>query len=246
MTIIDELLILLDDLEQAESDTIPTYFDKPNLQIIFSSLGRLVNRGWVQKNTKRQQTVYSISSHGVHELNRTLDCIKNDESTTWDKRWHLVVFDIPESKRKLRDNFRNFLRENCYGKLTSSVWISPWDKTEEIKRFQKRQNLNDNVFHIRTEAIEDNYQSMIFARQSWDWKKIEQQYRDFINLAQHELNNLPNNAHQRFQAKQLVFRYAEVLKLDPQLPIDITPNGLIWRKARDLYIKIRPYCLKKS
>ena len=244
MTIIDELLILLDDLGEASANEIPHYFQEVNLQVIFSSLGRLVNKGWVIKKDRRQQLHYSISSHGIDQLNATLDHIKGENTEEWTDQWHLVIFDIPEAKRKLRDSFRSLLKELCYGMLTSSVWISPWSKNEQINRFIKRNNLADNVFQLQTDFIRDHYQSMILVRQSWDWQKIENNYRSFIDKAekitQHWSQKKPQS---RFTAKKLVFQYAEVVKEDPRLPDNITPNATLSRKAQELYRKIRPYCL---
>lgn len=246
MTIIDELLILLDDLGETSLETIPSYFDNYTNQIIFSSLGRLVHRGWVIKKTKKQENSYSISIHGIDELNRTLDVIKADETPVWDHHWRLVIFDIPESKRKLRDLFRETLREHGFGMLKSSIWLSPWNKKEEIKRIAKRHGLSDQIIQLET-ANGDSYQSVVLIQQSWDWKAIEKAYLDFIDSAEKELSKLKSAGQkQRFKAKKLVFQYAEVVKKDPVLPIEIAPNTIIFRKAREIYIKIRPYCLEEA
>jgi hypothetical protein len=46
----------------------------------------------------------------------------------------LVVFDIPESKRELRDAFRIFLRDNCFLSLQKSVWISQFNMVELLEK----------------------------------------------------------------------------------------------------------------
>lgn len=244
MTIIDELLILLDDVGEMPSEAIPAYFDKPNLQILYSSLGRLVNRGWVSKKSKRQETVYSLTIHGVDELNRTLDAIKQEELNAWDHHWRLVIFDIPETKRKLRDAFRNFLRHEGFGLLKSSVWLSPWDKNEVIKRFIKRHNLANHVIQMETTEIGDTYATVVLVQQSWDWTTIDKAYRQFLSLAEKELPRIKDELkRQRFLAKKLVFLYAEVVRQDPRLPLDIAPNATVARRAHELYTRIRPFCL---
>lgn len=247
MTIIDELLILLDDLEQTPAHDIPQYFESANLQVIFSSLGRLANRGWVMKKTKRDETIYSITTPGINQLNETLDAIKHEDSREWDKQWYIVVFDIPETKRKLRDMFRTILKQNGYGMLTSSVWISAWDRGDIIRRFLKRHNLTDNIYQMTTVTNNDSYQSTILAHRCWDWQKIEKSYRTFLDSAERELRELSQGTeNQRFKAKKLVFQYAEVVKEDPQLPTEIAPNASIARRAHELYTKIRPYCLQEQ
>jgi phenylacetic acid degradation operon negative regulatory protein len=246
MTIIDELLILLDDLEEASADVIPAYFDTPNLQVIFSSLGRLVNRGWATKKTKRDQVSYSITTQGINELNQTLDTIKREDELQWDQQWRLVVFEIPETRRKLRDSFRVYLKSLGYGMLTSSVWVSPWDKELEIKRFCKRHSLLDNIFYITTVPHSDTYQSTVFAHRCWNWQKIEQGYKTFLNDGPAELRRLDHSDKGRFMAKKLVFQYAETVKEDPQLPGKISPNAMLSKRAHELYARIRPYCLREQ
>lgn len=243
MTIIDELLILLDDVGETPPESIPGYFEKYNLQVIFSSLGRLVNRGWVARKIKRQLPVYSITIHGVNELNKTLGGLSEKENQPWDRRWRLVIFDIPESKRKLRDQFRNFLRQLGFGQLKSSVWLSPWNKGEKVKPYIKRHHLGDIVTQFTTEPSEDSYYCVQLAQQSWDWAGLEDKYREFIEDAERQSRDLSNDAIARFKAKRLVFRYAQIVAGDPCLPSDISPISTPARRAADIYAKIRPYCL---
>jgi phenylacetic acid degradation operon negative regulatory protein len=51
---------------------------------------------------------------------------------TWDGRWTLVSFGIPEKIRKRRDELRTRLREMGFGQLAGGVWIAPGDATESV------------------------------------------------------------------------------------------------------------------
>ena len=53
-------------------------------------------------------------SHPVEQWNRG-----------WDGKWRVVVFDLPEEKRSLRNELRKQLRAAGFGGLQGSVWISP-------------------------------------------------------------------------------------------------------------------------
>lgn len=245
MTIIDELLILLDDLTEAAAEDIPDYFaGEPNRQVIFSSLGRLVSRGWVIKRNRKQKILYSISRYGVDQLNQTLDAIKKEVRADWDGVWRLIIFDIPESKRKLRDQFRLLLKSEGFGLLKSSVWLSAWDKWAAIAHYIKRHQLTDHITQLETARMAESYQSIILAQQSWDWPMIEDGYRRFLQQAEKQYSQLVHKNHRtRFKAKKLVFQYAEAVKQDPVLPTGIAPNASLARRARAYYGKIRPYCL---
>ncbi|MBP9751474.1 MAG: hypothetical protein KBD19_01260 [Candidatus Moranbacteria bacterium] len=44
----------------------------------------------------------------------------------WDKRWRVVMFDIPEKSRTFRDILREHLREMRFYRLQQSVFVSPY------------------------------------------------------------------------------------------------------------------------
>lgn len=44
----------------------------------------------------------------------------------WDKKWRIVIFDIPESDRAFRDVLRIHLKELGFLKLQNSVFVSPY------------------------------------------------------------------------------------------------------------------------
>jgi phenylacetic acid degradation operon negative regulatory protein len=50
----------------------------------------------------------------------------------WDKKWRIVLFDIPEDDRDFRDLLRNHLRELKFYKLQHSVFISPFPCEKQL------------------------------------------------------------------------------------------------------------------
>ena len=44
---------------------------------------------------------------------------------SWDGRWRLVIFDVPNEHTRLRNRLRAHLQQAGYGWLQNSVWISP-------------------------------------------------------------------------------------------------------------------------
>ncbi len=57
----------------------------------------------------------------------------------------LVVFDIPESKRRLRELLRVFLDECGFFSLQKSVWISQFDAMKELSDFFRLLGLGDYI-----------------------------------------------------------------------------------------------------
>ena len=69
-----------------------------------------------------------LTKRGKEEARRLSlleNSIKFEKPKKWDKKWRIVIFDIPEKSK----NFRNILREHLYDldflKLQHSVFVSP-------------------------------------------------------------------------------------------------------------------------
>lgn len=52
--------------------------------------------------------------------------IKFKKPKHWDRRWRIVIFDIPEKDRQFRDILREHLKELQFLKLQKSVFVSPY------------------------------------------------------------------------------------------------------------------------
>lgn len=61
----------------------------------------------------------------------------------WDKKWRLVIFDIPEKYRKGRDALRSELKKLGMEELQKSVFVHPYECEDEI-------NFVVEVFNIRS------------------------------------------------------------------------------------------------
>ncbi|KKQ67959.1 MAG: PaaX domain protein [Parcubacteria group bacterium GW2011_GWC2_39_11] len=51
----------------------------------------------------------------------------------WDKKWRVIIFDIPENRRIKRDLFRSKLKGMGFRQFQKSVWIYPYPCDEEVK-----------------------------------------------------------------------------------------------------------------
>jgi len=61
-----------------------------------------------------------------------LDNIKFETGKKWDRKWRLVMFDIPHSLKKARDAFRKKLTALGFYGLQKSVFITPYPCENEI------------------------------------------------------------------------------------------------------------------
>ena len=102
---------------------------------IRQSIRRLQKQGFVEK--KGLKFVLTIKGQ---ELARYIIGRKNVQMRKWDRKYRVVIFDIPENKRKIRNWLREELYLLDYKKLQESVLIGkyalPDDLIEEIKKYK--------------------------------------------------------------------------------------------------------------
>lgn len=75
----------------------------------------------------------------------------------WDGRWRVLVFDVPEKKRRERDVLRAMLRRLGFRYLQRSVWVYPFDCAEVVDLLRAANQLSHiTVRSITAVAIEED------------------------------------------------------------------------------------------
>ncbi|MEK9147418.1 MAG: CRISPR-associated endonuclease Cas2 [Patescibacteria group bacterium] len=70
-----------------------------------------------------------------------------------DKKWQMVLFDIPETERNKRNIFRLELKKLGYRNLQKSVWVSPYDVLEKTQSLIKSLSIVGNTRLLIVEEI---------------------------------------------------------------------------------------------
>ena len=90
-------------------------------------------------------------------LRNTFHDLVVNQPERWDKIWRIVIFDIPNDKKWVRDTFRKSLREMGFFQVQKSVFISPYPCEEEVEFLV---GIFDIVGHVRViqaeKLIHDN------------------------------------------------------------------------------------------
>ncbi len=82
------------------------------------------------------------------------DDLKIKKPGKWDKKWRILIFDIPSKQKQKREALRGKIKELGLYQLQKSVWIHPYDFSEavdEMKRFFYFKN--DEIMMITTQNI---------------------------------------------------------------------------------------------
>lgn len=98
----------------------------------------------------------SITDLGTNALGRVIErtagLLKNGR--TWDHRWRVVVFDIPEKYRRLRNQIRAILKRAGFVQLQQSVWIFPHECEELVQFIQRESHLAPHILYGVLERIQ--------------------------------------------------------------------------------------------
>jgi hypothetical protein len=68
---------------------------------------------------------YVRKEHKEHETKQKTDNAKMTSAAKWDGKWRIVLFDVPEQKRPIRDYLRNVLKRHGFVEFQRSMWVWP-------------------------------------------------------------------------------------------------------------------------
>ena len=121
------------------------------------SLDRLRDRGFVTYRKKGKDTRVELTQRGeilLMKLSSGSAHIKRP--VKWDRRWRIVIFDIPERRKFARDNLRLMLTTIGFRKLQASVWVYPYECEDVLTLIRTDSRLQREVMYIVAEEIEND------------------------------------------------------------------------------------------
>jgi CRISPR-associated endonuclease Cas2 len=72
----------------------------------------------------------------------------------WDGKWYIVIFDIPEVRRKIRNILRFHLKKIGFVQVQGSVWAYPYPSNEIVTLIKTNFELSSEVVYIIADYIE--------------------------------------------------------------------------------------------
>ena len=72
----------------------------------------------------------------------------------WDKKWRILIFDIPENRKLTRDRIRRTLVGLGFKHLQDSVWVYPYDCEDLITLLKADLRIGKDILYIIADTIE--------------------------------------------------------------------------------------------
>ena len=74
----------------------------------------------------------------------------------WDRRYRMVVFDIPEKRKGVRERLRRIMRELGFLRIQDSVWVAPHECEELVALIKAELRIGKDVLYVIVESIEND------------------------------------------------------------------------------------------
>jgi len=188
---------------------------------------RLEREKWLETRSENTgDRVYRLSEAGRWYALGGRDPVKR-WNRSWDGRWRLVLFDLPEAKAGVRNRLRDYLRGKGFGYLQKSVWITPDPMDDE------RALLSDGSIDVESLLLLEarpcaGETDAELVEGAWDFAEIRQRYTSHASV----LRRFPQNrirdssgalGLQRWlRAERRAWQH--VMAVDPLLPETLLPR----------------------
>ena len=115
----------------------------------------LARKGLIKFIDKNNERFIKLTQKG--QLEALLAKARLPEShATWDGKWRLIIFDIPEDSNQKRDFFRTLLKKNGFIFLQASVYISPYPLNRAAIMYLKETKLIDYIRILKIEEMDND------------------------------------------------------------------------------------------
>ncbi len=206
-------------------------------------LSRMARKRWLSSRRVGRNSYYQLTARGRRVVEEGEARIFHPpHAETWDGRWCLLTYSVPEDVRHLRDRLRIGLSWLGFGSLGNGVWISPNDVQDQAVGLAKVMGLEGNLvcFQAHQVGAED---AADLVRRCWDLPALASRYVGFLGqwrpemeLCRTALEAGTLTDDRAFVLRfRLIHEYREFPLLDPYLPDVLLPEEWPGHTAAEVF-----------
>jgi phenylacetic acid degradation operon negative regulatory protein len=144
----------------------------------------------------------------------------------WDGWWRQLVFDLPVGQQRARVQLIRWLRQQRFGYLQDSVWITP-DPVEEVSAAVERFRDDAESFTILECRCAKGFANASLVAGAWPFGQIQRAYEVYREFASQALKRLDQPALHPRELFALLReerrQWLAAVHLDPLLPRSLWP-----------------------
>ena len=127
------------------------HFNKRRLK---AELKRLQKTGVIEEIPDNGEVVFKLSDKGKQKVFKYQLEEISLKKNKWDKKWRLLIYDIPKNKKKEADAFRRLIKKLNFLKIQKSVYLTPYKCSNEIDFLKTLYHIEDHVTIISISDID--------------------------------------------------------------------------------------------
>ena len=123
----------------------------------YHSLRYLQSRGYVEVlETQDNLLKVKITQKGKEVIKQiNIENLQLKKASSWDQRWRVVTFDVPNYKSNNRRAFTEKLKNIGFRMMQKSLWVYPYQCREEIMILRKFYDIEKYVTYLETAMVDD-------------------------------------------------------------------------------------------
>jgi phenylacetic acid degradation operon negative regulatory protein len=189
------------------------------------------------ENKEPEQNSYLLTEKGFYQL-----CLEfpffRFQKDSWDGKWRIISYEIPEAKREIRDRLRRQMQGWGLGPWHRSFWLTPHPIIENL-----RQLIEGKEEEKYFQAFEANHvfgNREVLIEKVWEKSKIDRNYRELFKKW-HDI--LSKDIDKITKFSQVIDSYVDLLKTDPGLPKELVGESWIGVEGWNIFKEIRSILL---
>ena len=226
-----------------------------SIETVRSCMRRLISEGIFERRGEGRDAVFPVTGAGaallsVNAQRHLLAYAQDAAGRGWDRKWHLVAFAIPESRRTARDAFRDHLLTLGGTSLQPGFYVSPHQWETEIAEEAERLGISEHVTLTSSTdlSVGGETNPRVLVQKLWPLDDVAHRYDTFIETY-HDVPAQLEGMRQRGEklsehdflpgALHIAIRFNECFETDPLLPPELLPRPWPGREARELLARCR-------
>ncbi len=125
-----------------------------NFASVNQAVSRLQKQGFIYFEKTHRGTFVRLTEKGRRYLYTHLDA--PPKAKRWDRKWRILVFDIREKNRRIRDQLRQCIISIGFVLLQKSVWVYPYDCEDLILLLKADFKIGKDILYIIADKIEND------------------------------------------------------------------------------------------
>jgi len=156
---------------------VPKQYQKHNF---YQLISRSYKAKFIEKVERDGKMYIRITSEGKKTIQRDFPMLSL-QNRQWDRKWRIVMFDIEEVNKQVRERLRAKLKELGFGMLQKSVFISPHDLLKDFSEFAEASGIKNYLYLLETHKLIVSDQRQL-ANRVWKLDDLNEKYKEIIDM----------------------------------------------------------------